>query len=82
MALLPIWEEGVLQIFTALKKNLSPWLELNPQPLGPVASTLTTTPPRWLWLTIETVGAILSQYALNCVPFEMGYVVRKLIFRY
>jgi hypothetical protein len=21
---------------------------LNPQPLGPMASTLTTTPPRWL----------------------------------
>jgi hypothetical protein len=27
-------------------KNPSPWLGLNPQPLGPVASTLTTTPPR------------------------------------
>jgi hypothetical protein len=27
-------------------KNPSPWLGSNPQPLGPVASTLTTTPPR------------------------------------
>jgi hypothetical protein len=27
-------------------KNPSPWPGSNPQPLGPVASTLTTTPPR------------------------------------
>jgi hypothetical protein len=36
---------GVLRIFIALK-NLSPWLGLNLKSLGPVASTLTTTPPR------------------------------------
>jgi hypothetical protein len=40
--LLPIREEGVLWIFIALK-NRSPWPGSNPQPLGPVASTLTTT---------------------------------------
>jgi hypothetical protein len=44
-ALLPIQKEGVLQIFIALK-NLSPWLGLNLQPLGPEVSTPTTTPPR------------------------------------
>jgi hypothetical protein len=38
-------KEGVLRIFIALK-NPSPWPGLNPRPLGPVASTLTTTPPR------------------------------------
>jgi hypothetical protein len=27
-------------------KNPSPWLGSNPRPLGPVASTLTTTPPK------------------------------------
>jgi hypothetical protein len=43
-ALLPI-RKGVLRIFIALK-NLSPWQKSNPQPLCPVASTLTTTPPR------------------------------------
>jgi hypothetical protein len=32
-------KEGVLRIFIALK-NASPWLGSNPQPLGPVASTL------------------------------------------
>jgi hypothetical protein len=37
----------VLQIFIVLK-NPSPWPGSNPQPLGPVASTLTTTPPRLL----------------------------------
>jgi hypothetical protein len=45
LALFPIRKEGVLQIFI-IHKNPSPWLGLNPQPLGPVASTLTTTPPR------------------------------------
>jgi hypothetical protein len=39
-------KEGVRQIFIALKNPL-PWQGLNPQPLDPVASTLTTTPPRW-----------------------------------
>jgi hypothetical protein len=36
--------EGVLPIFIALKIRRP---SLNPRPLGPVASTLTTTPPRW-----------------------------------
>jgi hypothetical protein len=44
-ALLPIREEGVLWIFIALK-NPSSWPGWNPLPLGQVASTLTTTPPR------------------------------------
>jgi hypothetical protein len=38
-------KEGVLRIFIALK-NPSPWPGLNPRPLRPMASTLTTTPPR------------------------------------
>jgi hypothetical protein len=46
-ALLPIREEGVPRISIALK-NLSRWPGSNPQPLGPVESTLTTTPPRRL----------------------------------
>jgi hypothetical protein len=40
-------KEGVLRIFIALK-NPSTRPGLNPRPLGPVASTLTTTPPRRL----------------------------------
>jgi hypothetical protein len=44
-ALLPIRKEGVLRIFIALK-NPSPWPGSSPQPLGTVASTLTTTSPR------------------------------------
>jgi hypothetical protein len=35
----------VLRIFIALKNPLS-WPGSNPQPVGPVANTLTTTPPR------------------------------------
>jgi hypothetical protein len=38
-------KEGVLRIFIALK-NPSPRPCLNTRPMGPVASTLTTTPPR------------------------------------
>jgi hypothetical protein len=38
-------KEGVLWIFIALKNPL-PWSGFNPRPLGPVASTLITTPPR------------------------------------
>jgi hypothetical protein len=45
LALLSHLKEDVLGIFITLK-NLSPQPVLNPQPLGPVASTLTTTPPR------------------------------------
>jgi hypothetical protein len=37
----------VLRIFIALQ-NPSTWPGSNPLTLGPVASTLTTTPPRWL----------------------------------
>jgi hypothetical protein len=53
-ALLPILKEGVLQIFIALK-NPSPWPGSNPQPLGPAANTLTTTPPRRLYLKNRAV---------------------------
>jgi hypothetical protein len=38
-------KEGVLRIFIVLK-NPSPRRGLNPRPLRPVASTLTSTPPR------------------------------------
>jgi hypothetical protein len=45
LALLPIRKEDVPQIFIT-HKNPSPSPGLNPQPLVPMASTLTTTPPR------------------------------------
>jgi hypothetical protein len=48
-------KEGVLQIFITLK-NSSPWLVLNLQNLGPVASTLTITPPR------QPVATLVSTY--------------------
>jgi hypothetical protein len=44
-------KEGVLWIF----KNLSPRLGLKPQPLGPVASTLTATPLRRLCSSLMPV---------------------------
>jgi hypothetical protein len=44
-ALLHIREEGVLRIFIPLK-NPSLWPGIEPSILGPVASTLTTTPTK------------------------------------
>jgi hypothetical protein len=59
-ALLPIRKEVVLRIFIALK-NPSPRPGSNSQTLGPVASTLTTTPPRRL------VQSIIRHYTdLSC----------------
>jgi hypothetical protein len=48
---LTTWD-GVLRIFIALKSP-SPWPGSNPQPLGPVAITLTTTPPRRLNMALH-----------------------------
>jgi hypothetical protein len=42
----------VLRIFIAFK-NPSPWPGWNPLPLGPVASTLTATPPRRLMAPVR-----------------------------
>jgi hypothetical protein len=53
-------KECVLRIFIALK-NPSPWPGSNPQTLGPVASTLTTTPPRRpLTLIVEGLKWLLT----------------------
>jgi hypothetical protein len=60
-------KEVVLRISITLK-NPSPWPRSNPQPLGPVASTLTTTPPGPLPTpftayqpTVSVIGARLSR---------------------
>jgi hypothetical protein len=54
-------KEGVLRIFIALK-NPSPWPGSNRLPLGPVASTLTTTPPRRLSIhDISIISAVLDK---------------------
>jgi hypothetical protein len=59
-ALLPIREDGVLRIFIVIKSS-SPRPGSNPQLLDPVASTLTTAPPRRLdttWLQFHFVNAL------------------------
>jgi hypothetical protein len=71
-------KESVLRIFIALK-NPSPWSGSNQQPLGPVASTLTTTPPRqqWQWwyknicemysvITSEEIGNQKTEVKNSC----------------
>jgi hypothetical protein len=80
-------KEGVLRIFIALK-NPSFWPVSNPQHLGLVASTLTTTPPRrlaeaWPKLSVDAWRrrqAFLSLAVQCChvLPFRQGkWVVRK-----
>jgi hypothetical protein len=56
-------EEGVLRIFITLKNPL-PWPGSNPQPLGPVASTLTTAPPSWLC----SIGVERCLELFHCCP--------------
>jgi hypothetical protein len=67
-------KKGVLRIFVALK-NPSPWSCSNPQPLGPVASTLTTTPPRRLALItvgVKIVSDSDENNSLACVGCCVG----------
>jgi hypothetical protein len=56
-------KEGVLRIFIALK-NPSPRPGLNPRPLGPVASKLTTTPPRGPIVFINNIKQ--SIFVMKC----------------
>jgi hypothetical protein len=55
-------KEGVLRIFIALK-NPSPWPGSKPRPSGPLASTLTSTPPRRQWFAVQ-IG-IMSLNKIN-----------------
>jgi hypothetical protein len=48
-------KEGVLRILIVLK-NPSPLPRLNPRPLGPVASTITTTPLRRPWRVLQNTN--------------------------
>jgi hypothetical protein len=63
-------KEGMLQIFIALK-NALPWPGLNPRPLGPVASALTTTPLRQLLNNKKAIYSIDynlgSSYSVKCM---------------
>jgi hypothetical protein len=60
-ALLPIRRKACCGLFIAIK-NPSPWPGLNPRPLGPETSSLTTSPPKRLhnidtrnWIREQTV---------------------------
>jgi hypothetical protein len=71
-ALLPIREEGVLRIFIALK-NPSLWPGSNPQPLGSMESTLTTTPPRRLSSVVRTIAG-MTMYLLAHAGTVQNYI--------
>jgi hypothetical protein len=69
-------KEGVLRIFIALK-NPSPWSGSNPLPLGPVASTLTTTPPKWLICYYDNESPkyrSTANFCSICVKHALGIV--------
>jgi membrane protein insertase Oxa1/YidC/SpoIIIJ len=54
--------------FIALKYP-SPRPGLNPRAWGPVASTLTTTPPRRFCFTLSNVFLVISFFSMFCFPF-------------
>jgi hypothetical protein len=57
-------KEGVLRIFIAIN-NPSPWPGLNPRPLGPVTSTITT----------HHRGDFTGGVLMECSNFQTGFVV-------
>jgi hypothetical protein len=68
-------KEGVLRIFIALK-NSSPRPGSNPRPLGPMASILTTTPPRSIWQYAQLVAVYVTRCSLiglEPVPTTFGH---------
>jgi hypothetical protein len=68
----------VLRIFIALK-NASPWPGSNPKPLGPVASTLTSIPPRRLIAGV--LPLILIKHETYCKrKFISGHPFNPAIF--
>jgi hypothetical protein len=82
-------KENVLRIFITLK-NLSPQPGLNPRPLGPVASTVTTTPPKrftdklillLLWCDAR-LALRKSCSAWYWVKLRLGVSKRKLRWRF
>jgi hypothetical protein len=73
-------KEGVLRIFIAVK-NTSLWPGLNTRPLGPVISTLTTTPPRWLFVILSFHSyhwTYLLFYIIIFLSYNFGIVIPHL----
>jgi hypothetical protein len=76
-------KEGVLRIFVALK-NPSPWLGFNPRTLGPMANTLTITPPRrqvsvmifWFVMPCGLVGGYQVFVRTYCLHLQ-GFTSQK-----
>jgi hypothetical protein len=54
------YERKVCCRFFIALKNPSPWPGSNPKPFGPVASTLTITPPRRLLCSGHEWGRVLA----------------------
>jgi hypothetical protein len=62
-------KEGVLRMFISLK-NPSHRLGLNPRTLGPMARTLTITPPRRLYLPLLLVKLLLLACKITWTAFS------------
>jgi hypothetical protein len=71
-------QEGVLRVFIALKNPLS-HPGLNPWLLGPVASTLTTTPLRWRWIRSFPLSWYHSTMALYTHISPGGWTIGLLV---
>jgi hypothetical protein len=80
---LPLPKEGVPRIFITLK-NLSPRPGLKPRALGPMASTLTITPPRWPVLLLFWLDSVLflnSDFASQSISVDIWLLASGSIFR-
>jgi hypothetical protein len=71
-------KKGVLHFVIALK-NTSPRLGLNPRPLGPVANTQTTTPPRRL-RQVSGSSPVSPAIYYNSIPFNYSLFSFKFSF--
>jgi hypothetical protein len=71
-------KEVVLQIFIALK-NPSSWLGLNPRPIGPVASTIKTTPPEWQWIYLTLYWHMFNWFILFRLLLYFYYILHLLL---
>jgi hypothetical protein len=56
------------------QKNPSPWPGSNTQPLSPVASTLTTTPPRRLAVAVHTTRQQFQCIGVLTLICTQGYI--------
>jgi hypothetical protein len=70
MALLPLQRKSCYGFLLPLKIH-HPWVGLNPQTLGPIASTITIRPLRVTVMEVSTIT--VSSSVITRLPVYLGY---------